>query len=468
MKVIKNLKKAIEVTGLEDGMTISFHHHLRNGDYVLNRVVDQIAKMGIKNLTIAPSAVFPIHKEMVKHIKSGVIKRIECNYISGPVGTAISEGIMDEPVIFRSHGGRARAIANGELEIDVAFIAAPSADTEGNLNGITGNAACGSLGYAFSDARYAKNVIAVTDNLVEYPLTPISIDQTHVDYVVNIDKIGDPSGIVSGTTQITRDPVGLQIAQYAAEVIEHSGLLKGGLNFQSGAGGTSLAVADKLRNKMIQKDIVGNFMMGGITSYLVNMLEEGRFKNILDVQCFDLEAVKSLRKNVNHQEISASCYANPDSKSCAVNMLDVVILGATEIDINFNVNVLTNSSGIIMGGSGGHNDTAEGAKLAIVVAPLIRTRLPIVVDKVLTNTTPGELVDVLVTERNIVVNPKNKKLYNKLNKTNLPVTTIQKLKEKAEKITGKPERIDFKNKIIGQVESRNGNIIDQVRQPVLK
>ena len=468
MKVINTLEEVIKKSGLKDGMTISFHHHLRNGDFVLNSVLNKVAEMGIKDLTIAPSSVFPVHIDIIDHIKNGVVKKIECNYMSGKVGEVISEGIMDEPVVFRSHGGRARAIASGELKIDVAFLAAPAADSEGNINGINGKAACGSLGYAFSDARYADKVIAITDNIEEYPLTPVSIDQTYVDYVLEVEEIGDPEGIVSGTTQITQDPVGLKIAEYTAEVIEESGLLKDGLNFQTGAGGTSLAVADKLKDKMIEKNITGNFAMGGITSYLVNMMEEGLFKSILDVQCFDLDAVRSIRENIEHQEISSSWYANTESKSCAVDMLDVVILGATEIDTDFNVNVLTNSNGVIMGGSGGHNDTAAGANLTIVVAPLFRTRLPIVVDKVLAKTTPGEHIDVLVTERGIAVNPAYQELYKKLKKTNLPITTIEKLKEEAEKVAGKPQKVEFSDNIIALVEARDGEIIDKVRQPLLK
>lgn len=468
MKVINTLEEVIKKSGLKDGMTISFHHHLRNGDFILNSVLNKVAEMGIKDLTIAPSSVFPVHIDIIDHIKNGVVKKIECNYMSGKVGEVISEGIMDEPVVFRSHGGRARAIASGELKIDVAFLAAPAADSEGNINGINGKAACGSLGYAFSDARYADKVIAITDNVEDYPLTPVSIDQTYVDYVLEVEEIGDPEGIVSGTTQITQDPVGLKIAEYTAEVIEESGLLKDGLNFQTGAGGTSLAVADKLKDKMVEKNITGNFAMGGITSYLVNMMEEGLFKSILDVQCFDLEAVRSIRENIEHQEISSSWYANPESKSCAVDMLDVVILGATEIDTDFNVNVLTNSNGVIMGGSGGHNDTAAGANLTIVVAPLFRTRLPIVVDKVLAKTTPGEHIDVLVTERGIAVNPANQELYKKLKKTNLPITTIEKLKEEAEKVAGKPQKVEFSDNIIALVEARDGEIIDKVRQPLLK
>ena len=51
-------------------------------------------------------------------------------------------------------------------------------------------------------------------------------------------------------------------------------------------------------------------------------------------------------------------------------MLDCVILGATEVDVDFNVNVNTESNGYLLHNTGGHCDTAAGAKLAIVVAPV--------------------------------------------------------------------------------------------------
>jgi hypothetical protein len=101
--------------------------------------------------------------------------------------------------------------------------------------------------------------------------------------------------------------------------------------------------------------------------YKVDMLEEGLFRNLFDVQCFDLKAVESYRNNPRHQGMSGSMYGNPHNKGAVVNNLDIMILGATEIDTDFNVNVTTGSSGVIMGGSGGHSDTAAGAKLAIVV-----------------------------------------------------------------------------------------------------
>jgi citrate lyase subunit alpha/citrate CoA-transferase len=346
----------------------------------------------------------------------------------------------------------------------VAFIAAPAADDYGNINGVSGPAACGSLGYSFPDAEYASHVVAVTDHIEDYPLSPISISQTRVDFVVKVDKIGDPKGIVSGSTRITRDPVQLKIAETAARVIGASGLLKDGFSFQTGAGGASLAVAHYVRNMMKSGGITGSFALGGITGYLVQMLEEGLFRKIIDVQGFDLDAVRSIATNANHIEVSAGFYANPFNSGCTVNKLDCVILGATEIDTAFNVNVTTGSDGIVMGGSGGHSDAAAGAKLTIIVANLLRGRLPIIMDKVLTVTTPGETIDVLVTERGIAINPRRPDLKERMISAGLPVRDIADLKALAESIVGAPRPVPIGEKIVGVMEYRDGTIIDLVRQ----
>ena len=464
-KLCASLKEAMERANLRDGMTLSFHHHLRNGDHVLNMVLDQAASMGVKDLTVQASSLFDVHAPLIGHIENGVVTGIETDYMGGLLGRAISQGLMDKPVVFRSHGGRPAAIESGRVHIDIAFIAAPTADCQGNLNGVYGPAACGSLGYAFSDARCADTVVAITDNLVPYPAMPASIDETLVDLVVQVDCIGDPRGIVSGTTQITRDPVGLLIAQYAAQVIEHSGLLQEGFSFQTGAGGASLAVTQYLRPIMKRLGVKGSFGLGGITGYLVDMMREGYFEKLLDVQCFDLKAVESIRDNPRHQEISAMRYASPTAKSAAVDSLDVVILGATQIDLDFNVNVHTDSGGFIMGGAGGHSDTAAGAKLTMIVAPLFRARLPIVVDRVLTVSTPGSTVDVLVTQRGIAVNPARPELRRRLLDAGLPVFDIGQLKEMAQRLTGAPRPLERSDRVVGLVEYRDGTIIDKIYRP---
>lgn len=461
-KVSDSLRQAIVESGLKDGMRIAFHHHLRNGDYVLNMVMDEIAGLGVKNLTVNASSIFDVHKPLIDHIKNGVVTGLEVNYMSGAVAKAVSEGIMEKPVVFRSHGGRAGDMDNGSVKVDVAFIAAPCSDAMGNCSGKYGPSACGSLGYAFSEAAYADKVIVITDYMVPYPLKNPSISEGYVDKVVCVEKIGDASRIVSGTTKITRDPVGLRIAQLAAKVIIHSGLFKDGFSFQTGAGGISLAVAKDIRDAMKKQNIKGSFCMGGITGYLVDMMREGLFETILDVQCFDMEAVKSIREDERHQEISASRYASPALKSCAVDQLDVVVLGATQVDLNFNVNVHTDSNGYIIGGSGGHCDTAAGAKLSVVVAPLIRARLPLIVEEVLCKSTPGETVDVVVTQSGIAVNPRQQELRERLIQAGLPVKTMEELKQIAEEISGQPQMVRPTGRVVAEVLYRDGSKIDEI------
>ena len=465
-KLVSSLREAIERSGLKSGMSVSFHHHLRNGDYVLNMVMDEIAKMGVGDLTLNASSLFDCHLPLAEHIRNGVVRRIRTDYMSAGLGRMISEGLMAEPVEFRTHGGRPKDIASGETPIDVAFIAAPAADEMGNCTGKLGPSACGSLGYAFPDAMYARNVVVITDNLVPYPLQGWSIPEIYVNTVVRVDAIGNPQGIVSGTTKITRDPVGLVMAERAVEVIRHSGLLKDGFSFQTGAGGASLAAAKFLMDVMVGENIHGSFASGGITGYLVDMLNAGCFRSLMDVQCFDLKAVESIRTNPAHQEISAMHYASPGAASAVVDSLDVVILGATEIDTDFNVNVHTDSRGAIMGGSGGHSDTAAGAKLSMIIAPLFRARLPIVTERVRCISTPGRDVDVLVTQRGVAVNPRRAELAERLKAAGLPIVDIHELKEIAERITGTPAPVPSGDQVVARVIHRDGNVIDAIHNVI--
>ena len=465
-KLVSSLREAIERSGLKSGMSVSFHHHLRNGDYVLNMVMDEIAKMGVGDLTLNASSLFDCHLPLAEHIRNGVVRRIRTDYMSAGLGRMISEGLMAEPVEFRTHGGRPKDIASGETPIDVAFIAAPAADEMGNCTGKLGPSACGSLGYAFPDAMYARNVVVITDNLVPYPLQGWSIPEIYVNTVVRVDAIGNPQGIVSGTTKITRDPVGLVMAERAVEVIRHSGLLKDGFSFQTGAGGASLAAAKFLMDVMVGENIHGSFASGGITGYLVDMLNAGCFRSLMDVQCFDLKAVESIRTNPAHQEISAMHYASPGAASAVVDSLDVVILGATEIDTDFNVNVHTDSRGAIMGGSGGHSDTAAGAKLSMIIAPLFRARLPIVTERVRCISTPGRDVDVLVTQRGVAVNPRRAELAERLKAAGLPIVDIHELKEIAERITGAPAPVPSGDQVVARVIHRDGNVIDAIHNVI--
>jgi len=463
-KLFYDFNKLLDKLPLKDSMVLSFHHHLRNGDYVLNMVMEEIYKRGFKDITIAASSIFPCHAPIVKMIEEEVVTKIYAAYISGPVAKAISAGKLKYPAVMHTHGGRARIMESGDLDIDIAFVASPTSDEYGNINGTYGKSACGALGYAHTDVETAGTVVAITDNLVEYPNTTIEINQTKIDYVAVVDEIGDPNGIVSGTTQITKNPIGLKIAKLTANLIKKSPYYKDGLSFQTGAGGTSLAVADEMKSMMKEDNITGSFASGGITGYIVDMYKEGLFKALFDVQCFDLAAIKSAKTNKEHITMGASMYGNFANKGAVVNKLDVVILGATEIDTDFNVNVTTTSDGIIMGGSGGHSDTAAGAKLTIIVTQLVNSRISAIKDRVTTLTTPGETIDAIVTERGIAINPKRQDLIEVFSKTNLPLKTIDELKNIAESMTGKPKVTDFSDKIVAIVEYRDGSVVDVVKK----
>ena len=463
-KLRESIKDVIIETGLKDGMTISFHHHFREGDKVLNMVMEEIAKLGIKNLSLASSSIANVHAPLIDHIKNGVITNITSSGLRDKVGAEISHGIMENPVVIRSHGGRARAIEMGDIHIDVAFLGAPSADEYGNANGSHGNATCGSLGYAKVDAQFADRVVIITDNLVPYPNTPISIPQDHVDYVVVVDSIGDPNGIAKGATRYTTDPKELLIAEYAKKVIVNSPYYQNGFSFQAGTGGSALAVARYLKESMIADDIKAGFALGGMTGHLCEMMEEGLIEKVIDTQSFDLGAITSLKNNENHYEISASFYANPASKGASVNMLDFVVLSALEVDVNYNVNVMTGSDGLIRGASGGHSDTSAGAKISIILSPLVRGRIPTIVDNVNTIITPGQSIDIVVTEVGIAINPLRKDLMEVFKDINIPQFTIEQLKEKAYSVVGKPDPIEYDEKVVALIEYRDGSLIDVVRQ----
>ncbi len=463
-KVLENIEEAIIKSGLKDGMTISFHHHFRNGDYVTNMVMNKIAEMGFKNISIAPSSLTTVHEVLLTHVESGVITNIYTSGVRGKLAEAISNGIMENPVVIRSHGGRGRAIEAGEIKIDIAFLGVPSSDEYGNASGRGSKTICGSLGYARVDAEYADTVVLVTDDLVAYPNFPASISQTKVDYVVKVDSIGDVKGIASGATRYTKNPKELLIAQNACKVIVNSGYFKNGFSFQTGSGGSSLAVTRFLKEEMKSKGVKAAFALGGITKPMVELHEEGFIDNLFDTQTFDIDSCQSIIRNPNHHEIDACMYANPHNKGCIANKLDVVILSALEIDTDFNVNVITGSDGVIRGASGGHSDTAAASSLSIIVAPLVRGRIPTVVDRVNTVITPGETVDVLVTERGIAINPRRTDLIERLKDKGLPITTVEELSNMAKDIVGKPKTIQYTDKIVAVVEYRDGSIIDVIRQ----
>lgn len=461
-KVVSSLQEALVRCGLRNGMTISTHHHLRDGDLISNQIFEIASGMGIRDLVWFPSASFPCNEPIIRHLDDGTINRIEGS-MNGPLGRYVSEGRMKGTAVLRSHGGRVQAIQDGEVRIDIAVMVAPSADSFGNAKGTGGPSACGVIGYSRADCLYADKVVVVTDNLVDLPCFPMEIEGNYVDYVVVVDKIGIPEKIVSGTTQITKSPDRLLIAEMTASFLEKSGILKDGVTMQAGAGGTSLAIAVFLHEILKKKGWSSRLGFGGSTKYMVKMLEEGQMKHILDAQAFDLDSVRSIETNQHHIAYPVFNAYNYHSKGNLTSMMDIMILGATEVDINFNGNVVTHSDGYLLHGIGGWQNCLH-ARNVIIPVPLFRDRIPVIVDEVTTLCGPGELIDVVITERGIAINPKRKDLLAAVKGKGVPVMSIGELKQEAERICGKPSRPQFEDKVVAAVKWVDGTVIDVVRK----
>lgn len=459
-KTLPSLKDALIKAGLKDGMTISTHHHFRNGDLIANQIFDIAHELGVKNLRWFPSASFPCHEYLIKYLEDGTINRIEGS-MNGPLGKFTSMGKMSGLGVLRSHGGRYQAVQDGEVRIDIAVIAAPTADPFGNANGVNGPAACGLLGFALGDSQYADKVIVVTDNLVLFPCIPWQIHGNYVDYVVKVDKVGIPEKIVSGTTQITKSPDRLLIAEMTAKFCDIAGIVRDGFSYQAGAGGTALSIGIYFSEMLRERGWKARFIRAGSNQYPVKMLEEGLVDYILDGQTFDLDGVRSMRDNPDHINTSPFTSYNYHGKGNFATMVDVVILGATEVDVNFNANVVTHSDGLLLHGIGGWQNCLF-SKCTILPIPLFRDRMPVIRDEVTTLCGPGELIDVIVTERGIAINPLRKDLIEKMKGSDLPIKTIQQLKEEAEKICGVPDKPQFTDEVVAVVKWVDGTIIDSV------
>lgn len=460
-KVVDSLKTALLKCQIRDGITISSHHHFRNGDLLMNQVFDVCAELGVKNLRWFPSAAFPCHAPLIKYLEDGTIHHIEGS-LNGPLGEFVTQGKMRGLGVLRSHGGRWQAVQDGEVHIDIAIIAAPTADPFGNATGDRGPSACGSLGFGLVDSMYADYVIVVTDNLVPFPCIPWQIQGNYVDYVVVLDKIGDPSKIVSGTTQLTRSPDRLYIAELAAKFVDAAGILQNGFSFQAGAGGTSLAFAIYLKEIMKKKGIKARFVRGGSTKFLVELLEEGLTDYILDGQTFDLDGVRSIRENRNHVATTPFTSYNWHGKGNFATMVDVVVLGATEVDVDFNANVVSHSDGKLLHGIGGWQNCLF-SKCTILPIPAVRDRIPVIVDRVTNLVGPGELIDVVVTERGIAINPKRTDLIQATKNSGLPIRPIEEIKKEIEQLCGgPPQKPEFTDQPIAVVKWVDGTILDTV------
>ena len=462
-KLLGSIHEALVKCGIKDGMTLGFHHHFREGDYIVNMVMEEVHKMGIKDITICASSLGKAHDPIVPYIEDGTITNIQSSGVRGKIGEAISKGKLKGLAIMRSHGGRVRAIESGETRIDIAFIGAPTCDDYGNCRGIGGKSDCGVLSYAMVDGDYADKVVAITDTLVPFPNFPAHISMTKVDYVVEVEAIGDPKKIATGAAKPTTDMRKLMMADYCTQFVVNTPYFKDGFSYQTGVGGASIASTISLAKIMKERGVHMRFGVGGLTKPMCDLLINNQVDCLLDTQDFDLAAVEDV-KQLKHFRISAGEYADPFNKGAVVNKLDFVILAALEVDVNFNCNVVVGSDGMITGAQGGHPDTAAGAKCTIVIAPLLQGRIPAICTEVTTVTTPGESIDVVITDYGIAINPARQDLIECMKDVDIPFKTIEELRDIAYSITGEPERVQFGDRVVGIIESRDGTIMDVVRE----
>ena len=87
-----------------------------------------------------------------------------------------------------------------------------------------------------------------------------------------------------------------------------------------------------------------------------------------------------------------------------------------------------------------------------------------VCEHVVTVTTPGDCVDVLVTDYGVAVNPRREELIECLDKAGIAHVSIESLKEKAYSLVGRPDNLQWEDQIVAILEARDGTILDVVRK----
>lgn len=458
-KQLASIAAAFERFAIRDGAVLSFHHHYRNGDRLMNAVLAEAARRGLRGLTVAPSSLFPVHAPLAAHMNSGVIAHVVTDYAKGPAADAMISGVLRSPALLQSHGGRARAITTGVLSIDVAFVGASLARADGACTGRGGAVPCGPLGYAMVDAAHARHTVVCAHEIIAGSLPHTDIPARHVDAVVHMPNPGDAGGIASDTTVAAHTAQARDIGVQVAQVIAAAGALRDGMSLQTGAGGYSLGAVAHIGAAMHAASVQGSFVSGGITGAHVALLDAGLFARIHDVQCFDTEAVASSITRHNHIAMSAAEYASPLHTAPVVDGLSVMVLGAVEVDRAFNINVTIGGDGRLIGGPGGHPDAAQGADLTIVTTGLNGGGYAKLVDQVRCVTTAGADVDVLVSDHGIAVNPARPDLATDLRRAGLPVVSFNDLSRRAaDQATLGQTQPTPRPRI--WIEDRNGGLLD--------
>jgi len=468
---------------IRDGDTISYPHYYRTGDVGLKMVVEKLREKRKKGIIIYGNAFFDhVDPWLMEAVRDGVIGGFYGNPYRALGDHIIKGEVLPWVTVGFSHGDRVRKLQTGEVRIKVAFGPVPMADRYGNANGLMGKPEelCGPIGLFAADAEFADYVCLLAGTVSESLIMPTPISMEQVDFVVPVPCAGQNSGIGSGTLDINKakaNPFNAQVADNVTKVMKASGVVRDNFAFQVGSG-AGLVVLDNIRAILKEMKIKANFTIGGITSLHVDMLDEGTVRRLMHGQLFEPSprVFASMLNNPNHHEITTSYYASVANKEAAVNMLDLAVLSALEVDLGFNVNTVC-AGGRIVGGIGGGQDVAAGADLTIIFLPLATGKngkgFPKVVEKVYTRTTPGEVIDVIVTEEYVAVNPAGTSSYKDALLANgasagLKMVSIEELHRKsvdaAMAYGSIPPTPEATGEVVHAIEWRDGTLMDVIRK----
>ncbi|MFH2035066.1 MAG: citrate lyase subunit alpha [Candidatus Zixiibacteriota bacterium] len=468
---------------LKDGNVISYPHYYRTGDKGLQLVVEYLRKSGKHDIKIYGNAFFDhVDPWLAEAVRDGIIGGLYGNVYRKLGESVVAGEFLPWVSVGFSHGNRVRKLQTGEVNVKVAFGPVPIADHYGNANGLLGKAEhkCGPIGLFTADAEYAEYVCLLAGTISETVVMPTPISMEQVDFVVKVDDPGLNSGIGSGTLDMDKarsNPFNVQVAENVSNVIRASGVVKDDFGFQVGSG-AGLLILENIRQMLKDEKIRANFAIGGVTSLHVDMLDEGTLYQLMHGQLFEPSErmFESLLTNYHHHEITTPYYASVANKESAVNLLDLAVLSTLEVDLYFNLNTVC-ANGRIIGGIGGGQDVAAGADLTIIFMPLATGKngkgFPKVVDKVYTRTTPGEVIDVVVTEEYAAVNPQSQSSYKeavieRAKDFNVKLVSIEELHEKsiakAEEFGTLPVITETTDDVVHVIEWRDGTLLDTIKK----
>jgi len=469
---------------LRDGDGLSFPHYYRNGgDRFLRAVVAELKRRGLKGIRLIGNAYFGELDYLIEAVHDGTIGYVYGNPYGGMAKAVGAGSLLPVRVIGCSHGGRQRDLVVGAERVRLAVFPAPAADVWGNASGVLGRKEerCGPLGLFDADVRHADYTCVCAGTVSDRFLPHRSISMEHVDFVVPFAGVGESAGIGAGTLDLGRimSPANLALADRVMRLLGAAGLLRDGVAFQSGSG-ASLAILKRLSDHFVEHRLKASFTIGGITEIHVEMLRRGAVELILHGQCFqptDL-VFDSLLTDPGHQEVTTSLYANLACKATLTPLLDFAILSCAEIDRDFNVNTVTGYDGRFVGGIGGGPNVGR-ARLTIIFTSLAGfskrrgEAYPSIRERVNTVTMPGELVDVVITEEDAVLNPASRSphlqaLADNAAAAGVPLITMDELVAKA---AAKARHLGplmpeprFGEEVVEIVKADDGSLLDVVRQ----